>query len=398
MKKLTSWILISLMIMNIFTTASFAEDNKLDDAKDTLLQVVKFIRSFKDATEHWANKFIARLYDAGFIKGYPDGSFKPDNPIKVGEFTKILISSLGYDDLKVSDKGHWSLNYINKAKELGIIHEEEFTESDLDRNITRAEMARMIVRSLTEEYPSNLEEYKPLIKDYSSIPSEHKDYVLKAYSKGIITGYPDGTFGYSKNATRAEASTMIVRLLDESERKVPKITNNEIEKNEYVKETLYNDKIVATDAWSKETVTIVPETKESIETYNKIINIIAENTKGNYQIGIHKDYGVGIGVTDENGMLKYEIHIRNKPNGRGDIYESSLKDFDDEKTINDYKEILKIIFPTEYENVFDLMRNLYNTKNHRNYNNSYKADGREYHTNYSELADRVNIFIGEKVK
>jgi len=195
------------------------------------------------------------------------------------------------------------------------------------------------------------------------------------------------------------SETLGVKVDWDNETRTVLIGENDINKlkSKYVKETLYNDKIVAIDDWSKETVTIVPPTKESIETFNKVINIIAENEKGNYQIGIHKTYGASILVGENDLNLKYYITIEDKPNQRGDIYISCIKDFSNE-TVKKYKEILKVIFPTEYEKVFSLMKNLYDTKNHRNYNNSYKADGRVYYANYSEVQEVVNIFIGEKVK
>jgi hypothetical protein len=42
--------------------------------------------------------------------------------------------------------------------------------------------------------------------------------VAQVYTKGIVTGYPDGSFGGNRQATRAEASTMVVRLIENSHR------------------------------------------------------------------------------------------------------------------------------------------------------------------------------------
>jgi len=66
-----------------------------------------------------------------------------------------------------------------------------------------------------------LEECEPLIskiKDYDSIPSLYKPFVLLAYGSGIISGYSDGRFGANDNATRAQAAAYIIRYLDPSER------------------------------------------------------------------------------------------------------------------------------------------------------------------------------------
>jgi hypothetical protein len=94
----------------------------------------------------------------------------------------------------------------------------------MDKPINRGEMARMIVRANKGAYPSNIKDYEKYIPDYNYIPQEYKDFVLKAYSAGIIKGYDDSTFRYERTATRAEASTMILRLLEEKKREAPDLT------------------------------------------------------------------------------------------------------------------------------------------------------------------------------
>jgi len=86
-------------------------------------------------------------------------------------------------------------------------------------------MAKIIVRACDESF-SNYEMYQSSISDYSKIPAEFKEYVLKAYSKGIITGYPDGTFGGTNTMKRSEATAVIARLIDPSQRKAPKLSND----------------------------------------------------------------------------------------------------------------------------------------------------------------------------
>lgn len=209
-------LILTLLIPNI----AFAGDDNLS-ITDTVKNILnRVIEKLSDISNHWAKELIALLYDKGIIGGYPDGTFRPNNSITRAEFTKIFVTSL-HEDVGNSSEGHWATNYLNKAIEEGYVLEGEF--DDLNKNITRGEMARMIVRALDEDYPENINDYKEQIKDYNDIPKEYKDFVLKAYVKGIITGYPDGTFKYNQTATRAEASTMIVRLLEPEKREVPEL-------------------------------------------------------------------------------------------------------------------------------------------------------------------------------
>lgn len=175
----------------------------------------------------WYKKTISYLASRGGISGYPDGSFKPDSNITKAEFLKTLISSLGYKDIK-STTGHWAKGYIEKAEELQII--EKSWLKDIDKPISRYEMARIISNTLSfrqESTPANLEIYSNFIADYDNIPSLYRgetngkslqESVLESYVKGIVTGYPNGTFQGVRPLTRAEASTVIVRVLDNNSR------------------------------------------------------------------------------------------------------------------------------------------------------------------------------------
>jgi len=180
---------------------------------------VVFAMQLSDITNHWGKKDIEFLIQTGAISGYPDGTFRPDNTITRAEFTKILTVCKGFvpDD---SQPIHWAIPYIYEAYNKGYLAVGEFP--NIDQEITRAEIARMVVRALGDfPYPADMKEYKGNMKDYQLIPDEMKEYVLKAYTAGIVTGYPDDTFRPNNTATRAEACTMLARLLDPERRIIP---------------------------------------------------------------------------------------------------------------------------------------------------------------------------------
>jgi hypothetical protein len=72
--------------------------------------------------------------------------------------------------------------------------------------------AMQYVRQETQEDKTSV--YTSKITDYNSMPESYRPYVAQTYAKGIVTGYTDGSFGGSKQATRAEAAAMVVRLID----------------------------------------------------------------------------------------------------------------------------------------------------------------------------------------
>ena len=80
-------------------------------------------------------------------------------------------------------------------------------------NITRAEVATIFFRLLTDDVR---DENLTKTNRYSDVAatSWYNTAVSTLSSMGIITGYPDGTFGPQRNITRAETATMINRVLD----------------------------------------------------------------------------------------------------------------------------------------------------------------------------------------
>ena len=209
MKKRLSIILTIILILTTLTLA-FASNKTL---------------KFTDIKAgDWYIDHITKLVKLDGIGGYPDGTFRPNNTITRSEFTTILLNAMGYKQTNAKT-GHWATNTIKKAEELNILDKNEFPQNTLDKAITRYEMAKLSSKALEvlKEKPSeNKEKYIDAISDYNKIPSNYKDYVLEVYTKGIITGYPDRSFGGNRNLTRAEASVVVLRVLDTKERSTPK--------------------------------------------------------------------------------------------------------------------------------------------------------------------------------
>jgi len=186
---------------------------------------------FTDVKEtDWFYKDVMELTRRGLISGYSDNTFKPSAQIRVDEFIKILVSAID-ENIKPSQSNYWADSYINKAKELGIVQDGEFT--NYTRYITRGEIARMIVRAgtgtsakekgISLDVPDNYKSYSYLITDYSTLDPDSKDIALKVFVSGIISGFSDGSFGFDKNATRAEACTILMKFLEKNQRKIPQL-------------------------------------------------------------------------------------------------------------------------------------------------------------------------------
>src|SRR5699024_6325220 len=93
----------------------------------------------------WYNNAISTLSNMGIISGYPDGSFRPDAPITRAEFTKIAVGFFDepgnyvagtYEDVS---ENAWYADFIDAAVDLGLIKGYPDGTIRPEATITRAE-------------------------------------------------------------------------------------------------------------------------------------------------------------------------------------------------------------------------------------------------------------------
>lgn len=156
------------------------------------------------------------FYHSSYISGYPDGTFGPDNGLTRAEVAKIMVTSnelelaLGSGFYDVED-GHWASPYISTAKLRGYINGNEDGSYRPDSNITRAEFASIVYRSIEWYVPEDLKKDKNLV--FSDIKNHWGKVHINVLGKlGVIRGAGDGKFSPDDFITRAEAVTIINRV------------------------------------------------------------------------------------------------------------------------------------------------------------------------------------------
>lgn len=115
----------------------------------TRANFLKSTNSYKDIAEkRWSNRHISTMENAGIVKGYPDGSFLPERPITRAEFAAIASR---FDKLNeqantmFSDiSGHWAEKYIVSAANKGWIKGYKDGTFKPNQYITRAEAMAFI--------------------------------------------------------------------------------------------------------------------------------------------------------------------------------------------------------------------------------------------------------------
>lgn len=183
------------------------ELQKLEEPKQEVMYV--------DIVGLWAESDIYKMVELGLIKGYPDGTFRPNNRITRAEFGAILARILEKErhisptDTSFKDvpKGSWFYDYLTMLEAEGNLDSKYYQNAILKPNepITREEMALWVAKEIDGQL-NNL-----AFTDANQI--RFKDEVANSVSTGLLKGYPDGSFQPKGGATRAEAVTILVRLL-----------------------------------------------------------------------------------------------------------------------------------------------------------------------------------------
>lgn len=111
------------------------------------------VARFTDMGSHWADVTIGKLIELGVINGYGDGTFRPDNTITRAEFSTIVRKAFKYDEAEGNSfddtSNHWAKNEVHTLVVSGVIDKAEYGDLYMpDKNITRIEMAKMIVRAV----------------------------------------------------------------------------------------------------------------------------------------------------------------------------------------------------------------------------------------------------------
>ncbi|NHM27721.1 hypothetical protein G7K71_12170 [Desulfofundulus sp. TPOSR] len=183
--------------------------------------------TFKDMRDHWAADTVRKLADMDIISGYPDGTFRPDNTITRAEMACIMARALKLapgdgSALTFADKSEipaWARGAVAAAARDGLFKGYPAPHGNVifkpNSPINRAELAALLSR-VVETRRTAVAGRAPVFADAAEIPVWARNAVEEDAASGIVSGYPDGTFRPKSAVTRAEAASMILRLLEKT--------------------------------------------------------------------------------------------------------------------------------------------------------------------------------------
>lgn len=174
---------------------------------------------FVDTIGHWSEPAVLSLFERDIVKGKAPGLYAPNDNITRAEFLKIVILNAGY---QISDfsgasfrdvsERDWYYDYVSFAEFSGFI--KGYGDGTFRPNapINRAE-AVSILMIIAKQGITTFSE-----KDLKFHDIETSDWytsaVVNASKKGIVQGYTDGSFRPASNMTRAEMAVVAKRAFD----------------------------------------------------------------------------------------------------------------------------------------------------------------------------------------
>lgn len=170
---------------------------------------------FSDVDKHWAKKEIMYLADRNIIGGYPDGTFKPNDPITRAQASAMLIKALKIPLLKspnvdfkdVTKKSPY-YQILATVNDKGIMRGDNgFMRPGEDTS--RAHMAAIIRRSFKIPV-DNQATFVDVSPTHWSFPD------INGIAKKGITGGSEGKYMPTDSVTRSQFSALLVRALDDS--------------------------------------------------------------------------------------------------------------------------------------------------------------------------------------
>ena len=186
-----------------------------DGAKVATCNVtVKNPIAINDINKHWAESTITDFISNGYINGYQDNTFRPNNSITRAEFIKIFNKYFGLN--KKSGKTfkdtstHWAKDEIDIAVTYGVINGYPDNTFKPNEPITREQAAKIIsnYKKIEDDNYDKLNKYK----DATNVSTWAKNSVEGVLEQGYMNGYSDNTFRPKNNITRAEAVVTLSRI------------------------------------------------------------------------------------------------------------------------------------------------------------------------------------------
>ena len=282
---------------------SVKNDVKEDAAKVEGKKVVKTKENlptgvYPDTKDNWARDAIQAMTQAGYLSGYADNTFKPSAQITREQaaaiYGKVLQHNLNEQELaeiatKESSTAYsdveadrWSSSAIKLVSAAGVMDGTSKTAFTPSKTMDREQFvasAASLAKKLNLSTPVKAE--KVTFKDEASISSAYLADIQYMAQRGIVASGATENFNPKQPVTRAQAATILNRMLNGAGLATPKHTTTEAKAEMAVKE----DTKKADTALEKDTSKVSKDAKKDVAKADKAVKSdakkVEKDLKGN---------------------------------------------------------------------------------------------------------------------
>jgi len=173
---------------------------------------------FRDMVGHWSEPFVAAMVGRGLISGFPDGTFRPEESLTRAQYAAIVAkafqrpaqrSTIRFQDIPAN---FWAAAAIARTQQMGFIAGFPDGTFRPQQNLTRAQAIVSLVNGLGLRggNPDSLKIYR----DRALIPSYAIAAIATATERRMLVSQPQThTIEPLRDITRAEAATLIYQAL-----------------------------------------------------------------------------------------------------------------------------------------------------------------------------------------
>lgn len=177
--------------------------------------------AFKDVSaNYWAQTFIQELASRNIIKGFPDGSFRPNDPVTRAQFAALLSQAMNKQTVRSSatftdvSSTNWAATAIQKAYTTGFMSGYSATTFRPNENISRVQILVSLANGLGYAPTKPANTTLQLYSDATTVPAYARNSVAAATENRMVVNYPNlKLLNPNQPATRAEVAAFIYQAL-----------------------------------------------------------------------------------------------------------------------------------------------------------------------------------------
>jgi tripeptidyl-peptidase-2 len=177
-----------------------------------------------DLDGHWAEVWVEEARASGLVRGYPDGSVRPDASITRAECATLIVRSIIGEGAKGSsravrqlftdlDAGHWAGSYFSLLGDMGVVLGDSQRRAWPEAPATRAEAFTMMARAFEATGYVGTEADVSFL-DANEVPAWAAPSIRTLVALDVVRGDPEGTVRPNENLSRAEAVVLMLRAAD----------------------------------------------------------------------------------------------------------------------------------------------------------------------------------------